>query len=265
MGKILIGTSGYSYTDWSGIFYPVDLSSKEFLSYYADLFPFVELNYSYYRMPEKGQLESMMNRVPDNFLFAIKGHRSFTLQRDGDWRSGALNFLQAVDVLLQTERLAAVLLQFPFSFHYSRENRIYLGQLCALMKELPLVIEFRNSEWLLPSVYKELEQRGIGYVITDLPNIQNLPEKDVRTTSDTGYIRFHGRNSESWWSGDSGTRYNYLYSHEELLSWVPDIETIAASVKRLFITFNNHLKGQAIRNARELRLILKKQEHLDLI
>jgi uncharacterized protein YecE (DUF72 family) len=265
MGKILIGTSGYSYTDWSGIFYPVDLPSKEFLSFYANLFPFVELNYSYYQMPEKSQLEGMMNRVPGNFLFAIKGHRSFTHRREGDWRTEALNFLRAVDVLLQTERLAAVLLQFPYSFHYSRENRIYLGQLCALMKELPLVIEFRKSEWLLPSVYEELEQRGIGYVITDLPNLENLPEKDVRTTSDTGYIRFHGRNSESWWSGDSGTRYNYLYSHEELLSWVPDIETIAASVKRLFITFNNHLKGQAIRNARELRLILKKQENLDLI
>ncbi len=98
--------------------------------------------------------------------------------------------------------------------------------------------------------------RNICFVQTDLPLLDKLPLPTSVTTSDIGYIRFHGRNAENWWGGDSTSRYDYLYNNHELQSWLCRIEEIASRVNRLLITFNNHHKGKAIQNAAEIFSLL---------
>jgi len=106
-------------------------------------------------------------------------------------------------------------------------------------------------------VYAELEQRNIGIVNTDSPELDKLPEPSSLATSDRGYVRFHGRNRENWWSGDNVSRYDYLYSDEELKEWAARIEKVLAKVKVLFLAFNNHHKGQAVVNAFQLASLLR--------
>lgn len=257
----MIGTSGFSYDDWEGPFYPPGLPREERLQYYSLLFPFVELDYSYYKMPEARSLAGMAAKTHSGFLFAVKGHRSITHDIDpADWRGSAELFMKGVEPLAREGRLAGILLQFPYSFHYSDDRRLYLGNLLAYMAELPLFVEFRNDEWRKESVFGEMRKRGIGSVAVDTPPLPGLPARSLAVTADSAYIRFHGRNAASWWSGDNVSRYDYLYTEEELAPWVPDIKDMEVKVKRLLIAFNNHHKAQAVMNARQLEVLLGLRE-----
>ncbi len=261
MGKILIGTSGYSYSDWKGIFYPQNLPPDKYLSFYADHFPFTELNFSYYRQPDEKQCDHFIRSTPENFLFTIKAHQSLTHLRDKSWMNDAKTFIKGAGPLLKSGRLGAVLLQFPFSFHYSKENRIYLSELCDCLSDtkgggLPLSLEFRNSQWQRARVWDGMEKRKVCWIITDNPPLAGLPVRELKVTSETAYIRFHGRNSKNWWKGNNVSRYDYRYSPEELGEWVTMVSSLANQVKRLFIAFNNHHKGQAVDNALELTKLL---------
>ena len=116
---------------------------------------------------------------------------------------------------------------------------------------------------LLEIVYKdaleyEFKKRNICTVNVDEPDLQRLPKPDDVVTSDLGYIRFHGRNKENWWKGTNTTRYDYLYSEDELKEWIPKIKNMVKKVKILIIAFNNHYKGQAVKNAKDLTGLLEK-------
>ena len=117
-------------------------------------------------------------------------------------------------------------------------------------------MEFRNNEWQQHEVYFSMRERGIGIVNTDSPNLDSLPETTSLTSSDTGYIRLHGRNSEMWWQGDNVSRYDYLYTAEELQEWVERIQNMLEKVTMVYVAFNNHHKGQAVTNALQLREML---------
>lgn len=255
MGDILVATSGYSYDDWRGVLYPDELPKEEFLRYYALFFPFVELNFSYYAMPTQKSLAAMVGRTPEGFLFSIKAHQSLTHKPGPGWKDDAAVFLKAATTLADAGRLAAVLLQLPFSFHHTPENRAYLAALLDALWPLPRVVEFRNDEWAGERVYDELEKRGIGCVMVDRPDLPGLPPMDQRVTGSIGYVRFHGRNSEQWWSGDNVSRYDYLYEEDELRTWVPRLKVMAKAATVL-VAFNNHAKGKATKNARELSSML---------
>ena len=256
MANIFIGTSGYSYKDWVGIFYPRGIRPSEYLAYYARYFSFTELNFSYYRQPETKAVENMVNQTPENFRFSIKGHKTLTHERTGDLKTEAEHFQEGIRPLQESGKLTAVLLQFPYSFHYTQDNRNYLGNLCDCCKNLPLALEFRNKEWQKPSVYNELRNRNMIYVIVDMPILNNLPVPEVASTSETGYIRFHGRNSKNWWNGTSTTRYDYLYSKNELFEWIEKLSFLIKETKILLIAFNNHYKGKAVENALDLKKLL---------
>jgi uncharacterized protein YecE (DUF72 family) len=258
MGQVFVGTSGFSYRDWVGPFYPEDVPREEFLRYYSSRFSFVELNFSYYRQPSDGMIEQMRRKVPEDFLFSIKAHNSMTHERGPQWQEECGTFRRGVEPLLENDQCAGVLLQFPFSFHYDRENRLYLAGLMKELKDLPLLVEFRNSEWEKEQVFDELRRRNAGLVLTDLPAIDKLPEAARTVTAGTSYIRFHGRNRENWWGGDNVSRYDYLYSREELEERLPDLQALMESSRRLFIAFNNHHKGQAVQNAFQLLELLEK-------
>lgn len=262
MTEVLIGTSGYYYQDWVGPFFPAGLGKDHFLEYYSDRFPFCELNFSYYQMPKRSQLISMMQQTQSGFMFAVKAHKSITHERSPASIQQAEEFYHALRPMMDEQRLAAVLLQFPYSFHHTPENRKYLADIIEPLEGLPLCVEFRNREWMLERVYDGLRERNICFVQTDTPELDNLPLPTTITTSDTGYIRFHGRNTANWWGGDNTSRYDYLYSSQELHSWLCRIEDIANKVKRLLIAFNNHHKGQAIQNAQQIYKLIA--EHTGL-
>lgn len=256
MGDILIATSGYSYDDWRGVFYPAELPKNDYLRYYALFFPFVELNFSYYAMPRPDALAAMAARTPAGFRFSIKAHKSLTHEPGPGWREDAAAFARAAGALADAGRLAAVLVQLPYRFHHTPDKRSYLAALLASLEPLPLVVEFRNDEWRGDRVYDELDRRGVGIAMTDRPDLPGLPALEERVTGGLGYLRFHGRNADAWWSGDATSRYDYLYSKDELAAATPRIRRMAAA-GTLYIAFNNHARANALRNAGELKALLQ--------
>ena len=253
---IRTGTCGFSYRDWRGVFYPESLPPADYLSWYAQRFSFVEIDYTYYRCPEPADSENLCAKVPDDFLFSIKATGRLTHQRSEDWSEEARKFILGISPYRESGKLGAVLAQFPYSFHYTPENRTYLANFCDSMTDIPLFIEFRNSEWQSRRVHEGLTTRGVHLVQPDLPDLKGLPAENVPVIGGIGYIRFHGRNRDNWWTGDNVSRYDYLYSDKELSQWAEKILSMAGTTKRLFLAFNNHHKGQAVKNAFTLQRTL---------
>jgi uncharacterized protein YecE (DUF72 family) len=255
--KLLIGTSGYSYKDWEGVLYPPGTRQSDYLSIYSHEFSVAELNFSYYRMPDKSLSRRMVDITGQDFVFSIKAHQSLTHEMTADALDTNCNeFLNGIEPFIDAQKLGAVLLQFPYSFHYKKESRTYLDLLVNRLSHLPLCIEFRNQYWQRESVYNELRERGIGFVNVDEPDVDGLLKADSMVTSDIGYIRFHGRNAANWWSGDNVSRYDYFYNDNELKEWIPRISKILQQTRIILIVFNNHSKGQAVQNARRLKELL---------
>ena len=255
--RVLVGTSGYSYDDWVGPFYPEGTSRQDFLSLYSRQFPVVELNFSFYRQPSPRMLERMLSVAGPGFSFALKAHRSMTHEIGESWEKDVEAFKAGVRPMAEAGQLAAVLLQFPYSFHYTPESRSRLSELCARLEGLPLAVEFRKREWLQESVYQGLRERGASLVSVDEPALPQLLPPLTETTGSLGYVRFHGRNKAQWWTGNNASRYNYLYNAGELQEWVQRIKLIMEKVPLLLVFFNNHWRGNAAQNARQMRELLE--------
>jgi uncharacterized protein YecE (DUF72 family) len=255
-----------------GPYYPEGTASSDFLPLYARDFGITELNFSYYRMPEASMLVRLVEKTPDGFRFVVKAHRSMTHEPGASWRDDARRFADALAPLENAGRLCGVLLQFPYSFHYTVGNRRYLSALCRELGDgagtgtaadaqddktgPPLFVEYRNTEWQHESVYEEMRRRNLALVITDMPRLRGLPNPEPVVTADRAYLRFHGRNAEQWWEGDNRSRYDYLYSEAELGEWVEPIRAVADRVSELIVMFNNHASAQAVINAKQLIRLL---------
>jgi uncharacterized protein YecE (DUF72 family) len=257
--RVLVGTSGYSYDDWVGPVYPQGSARQDFLSLYSREFPIVELNFSYYQQPNPRMLDRMIDGTPSGFTFALKANRSMTHEIDENWEKDIQAFRQGIQPLVGAGRLAAVLLQFPYSFGYTPESRSRLSTLCEKLEGLPLAVEFRKSEWLREQVFEGLRRRGVSLVSVDEPDLPKLLPPTTETTGPFAYVRFHGRNKEAWWTGDNASRYDYLYNADELQEWVQRIRLILERVPVLLLFFNNHWRGNAAQNAREMRRLLQLQ------
>jgi uncharacterized protein YecE (DUF72 family) len=253
LGEILVGTSGFYYNDWKGCFYPDDVSTGEYLGYYSDRFKTLELNFSYYRMPDARQTGQMVEKSGGRLDFTVKAFRQLTHEISGRSITDVLPlFLKGISPLTEAKRLGAVLLQFPQSFHYTSDNRMYLKSLIEAFASIPVAVEFRQKEWLRDSVYRTLEEMRAAFVCVDEPPLPSLMPPSAINTSDIGYLRFHGRNKKDWYGTDSTTRYDYLYSEDELKEWVLKIRALADRTKKLFVFFNNHARAQAVNNAKML-------------
>jgi uncharacterized protein YecE (DUF72 family) len=146
MAKILIGTSGFSYDDWREVFYPATMAQSDFLSFYSQEFAVVELNFSYYRMPEPSQCLRMVEKSAYRIEFVVKAFQGLTHEITDESISGILpRFKASIAPFFHEERLGAVLLQFPQSFHYRPDSRIYLEALIKGFGPLPLCVEFRSE------------------------------------------------------------------------------------------------------------------------
>lgn len=252
-----IGTSGYDYPEWAGPFYPRGLGRREYLGYYSEHFGSIELNFSYYGMPRAEKLLDLLSRTRRPIDFSIKAHQSLTHKIDSaTWKDSLDLFRKGITPLHKGGRLFAVLLSFPFSFHYREEERRYLARLLQGLKGLPLVVEFRNAEWFNARTIDGLKERKVGLCAVDLPRLEGLPPLSDLVTSDIAYVRFHGRNGENWWAGNSSSRYEYLYSKEELETWIPRLEAMSCQARAIRLYFNNHPRGDAPANARELTALV---------
>ncbi|MFC1860969.1 DUF72 domain-containing protein [Chloroflexota bacterium] len=253
---LYLGTSGFSYDDWVGKFYPVGMSKKEWLFYYAREFNTCEINSTYYALPRPSNLESMAEKTGDGFLFCIKANQEMTHKREAN-TSVFSAFCRVLQPLVSAGKLGCILAQFPYSFHFNRRNWDYLVQFKERLGELPVVVEFRNAGWLRNDLFDWLRQKDIGFCCVDEPTLPNLIPTVAEATSITGYIRFHGRNSAKWWHHEQAyERYDYSYTRQELSEWLPKIEKLNASTERTFIFANNHWQGQAVNTIRQLRLML---------
>lgn len=263
MGELLIGTSGYDYPEWVKVFYPADLKREDYLSYYATKFSCLELNFSYYAIPTAEQLTSMIKRTAGHVRFSIKGNRQFTHEiKVSYWRDAVREFRNALTPFLNDGLLLSVLLQFPQSFRYNDDTRRYLADLIAEFGAEPLIVEFRHSEWFTPRVYEGLTARGVGLCLCDMPELSKLPtyfrlNRPPLVLGQTGYVRFHGRNTSQWYASEnSRDRYDYQYHDDEIAAYSPLVKEMQGKAKIVQVYFNNHAKGAAAVNAQKAKILM---------
>lgn len=252
-GRVLVGTSGYSFPDWVGTVYPSGTKPGDFLFHYARWFHAAEINSTFYRIPSPQTFERMATKVPETFTFVVKLPREMTHERGGFERARE-PFLAAIRPLADAGKLGGLLAQFPFSFRPGPEPHRYLETLAATFPpDVPLCVEFRNAAWMTDETFAHLQRLSLGFVNVDLPRLPGLPAPAERVTSPTGYVRLHGRNAASWWRHPTPShRYDYLYVEEELEDWARRIERVAARAGTCYVFANNCHLGQSVVNALQL-------------
>lgn len=253
--NIRIGTSGYSFDDWKGPFYPAKLAKQHMFDYYATQFDTVEINATYYAIPRASVFELMARKAPAHFQFTVKAHASATHQRD-QVAELTPRYLESIRPLVESGLLRGILLQFPWGFHDSEFNRRHLLKCKELLAGLPLYIEFRHASWNKPELFAWLRSHELLFVSVDEPQLPNMMPPVVHATGEAGYVRFHGRNAAAWYGSDGQERYNYLYSDNELTEWIPKITELSQKSKDVFVFFNNCRDGQAAFNARRMMQLL---------
>lgn len=252
--SLWVGTSGYSYAEWADAgFYPAGTPPGRMLPVYARFFPIVELNYTWYQMPKPQALERLANQAPQDFRFTAKLTRSLTHEVEpAQWRGEVSRYRDGISVLIQSGQLMAVLAQFPPKFDRIPKNRTFLATLLDELEGIPLAVEFRHRSWAHDRVFAELERRKITMVTVDTPSLPGLfPSLDVVTNPELFYIRFHGRNTRGWRSGNMQKQFDYRYTDEELIELADGpVAKMAGQAGHGVIFFNNHVRGQAADNAR---------------
>lgn len=256
---IHVGTSGYSYDDWVGPFYPEGTKKDAFLDYYQQHFTTTELNFTYYRMPSARMLRNIGIKVEPGFLFAVKVPGEITHERTDDPRPATTQFNEALAPLQDEGKFACALAQFPYSFHATPENEDYLKQLSEAFGATRVVVEFRNRAWVSEDTFDLLHDNHLGYCCVDQPQFESLMPPIAIATSAVAYARFHGRNYQKWWHHDEAwERYDHEYTAEELQEWVPKLSALdAQSETDLTVVYmNNHWEGQAAASAKLMERLL---------
>jgi uncharacterized protein YecE (DUF72 family) len=232
-----LGTSGWSYPEWRGRFYPEGLSQKKWLPFYAEHFDTVEINMTYYRYPKPEILHSWLDKTPPEFTFTLKANRQITHYKKLQNVKSDLRYFYILADSLQ-DKLGCILFQLPPSFALDLDLlKDFLSNLSSNHKN---VIEFRHKTWYTEEVYSLLRSHKVTFCVVSSPQ---LPEHIVETAA-ASYIRFHGR--MGW--------YKYNYGDDELRDWAEALKKIKA--KEVFIYFNNDYHAYAAGNCRSLRKFL---------
>jgi len=253
--NIKIGTSGYSFDDWIGTFYPDDIKKGKMLDFYVKYFPTVEINSTYYRIPHAAVMANIEKKSPVDFEFMVKTPSTLTHKRK-EIEAAAKEFGECLKPMHECGKLKGLLAQFPYSFKFSAPNLDYIKRCRDLLKEYPLYVEFRHNSWVNRTMYDQFKASDIGYVSVDEPQLPGLLKPELFNTTDTAYIRLHGRNASQWWEGGA-LRYDYDYSSEELEEWKNRVKQLENKAKKVYLFFNNCHLGQAVKNAREMAELLK--------
>lgn len=238
-GQIFVGTSGWHYDHWQGPFYPEGIQAEDLLPFYAERFATVEVNNTFYQLPEVETLRQWRRSAPTAFTFAVKASRYIThMKKLKDPQEPVANFLARVEEL--AEKLGPILFQLPPNW------RVNTDRLRAFLQHLPdghrYVFEFRDPSWFGEPVYEVLRDEDAAFCIHDLGG---NPSPTV-VTSDFIYIRFHG----------PGEAYQGSYGTQALAGWAGAISTWQRQGQDVFCYFNNDEAGYATQNARALQEML---------
>jgi uncharacterized protein YecE (DUF72 family) len=270
---IRLGTAGWSYKDWEGVFYPYGMKRRKQhpLELVAQCFDVVEINSSFYGhiRPEIARVwAKKVAAVNPDFVFTAKLHRSFTHSpmaaieptsavsikpNEEDERLAR----EGLDALASTGKLAALLIQFPVSFKNSSLNREYLEVLLRQFIEYPRVVEVRHDTWDNPDTIAYFAQRHVAFCNIDQPLLGRSLAPTEHVTAPVGYVRLHGRNYDQWFDSDSrNDRYNYFYSDAELTGWKEKITRMAGQAEVTYVIANNHFEAKAGVNALQLKYMI---------
>ena len=266
---IYIGTSGWFYPKgegtWKGYFYPGGKINE--LEYYSQFFNTVEINSSFYRPPDPGFVYNWARRVPPGFLFTVKLWQKFThpgMYKEATGQDAVIAqsdvdlFKKCLEPLVKAGKLGAMLAQFPPSFKNDNHGRQILGAVAKAFGEYKLAVELRHRSWSdAESTADFLRENNMAWVQIDEPKFSTSVAAEVPVTADMAYFRFHGRNARDWWSGDTETRYRYLYSAEEIDGLAERVKAAGEKARILFAFFNNHWQAYAPRNANDLKKALR--------
>jgi uncharacterized protein YecE (DUF72 family) len=257
---IYVGTCGFSYKEWIGPLYPPKIKPAEMLPYYAQRFPAVEIDSSYYGVPNVKTVESMARRTPPEFRFSFKAPQTVTHPPEGGAtrhvHEDAQLLREALEPMTAVGKLACVLLQFANGFKPEGDARSYVARAIEAFDGFSVVVEFRNRQWQTPETLEFLREHDAGYCNVDMPHLDGLLAPSSDATGGIGYVRFHGRNAKTWWRGSNVTRYDYLYDADELVPWTGRVAEIEAQTKQTYVFFNNHANGKAAKNAEMFEALL---------
>jgi uncharacterized protein YecE (DUF72 family) len=272
---IRIGTCSWADESLSKYFYPREVKgAEERLRYYTERFDTVEANSTYYHLPAREMVQRWADRTPDGFVMHVKAFGVMTRhpvkveQLPPDLRDEApldqrgrverpsrefraeifSRFHDALEPLRETGKLGGILLQFPSYVVPKPASYDYLEWAVEQLQGDEALVEFRHAAWLDDEHRDEtlgfLERHGLTYVIVDAPRTEgrNVLPTVVATTSPTAYVRFHGRNAQTWnkRTGSAAERFDYLYSDEELAEWVPTLQELAGQSQEAYAFFNNN-------------------------
>jgi uncharacterized protein YecE (DUF72 family) len=294
--RILVGTCSWADKTLvdSGKFYPANLKSPEDrLRFYAEQFPLVEVDSTYYGLPAERNAALWTERTPDNFTFDVKAFRMMTqhptppraLPKDirealpaalagkpnlyvKDLPRAAVDevwkrFASALLPLDSAGKLGVVVFQFPPWFLPAPENRDYLLEARERLPQYKVAVEFRNGRWLsehnAAHTLSFLREHKLPLVCVDEPQgFENSVPPVAETTADVALVRFHGRNNETWNKRGltPAERFDYLYSEEELREWLPRIGTLAKDAREVHLLMNNCRDDKAVVGARQLQMLL---------
>ncbi len=234
--RVYVGTSGYQYDHWTGVFYPKDLSKKHWFAYYAEHFDTVEINNTFYRLPDASVFDSWYEETPRGFCYALKFSRYGThIKRLKDPEEPVQRFVERAVRL--KGHLGPVLVQLPPRWNKNPER------LAAFLDVLPRkyrwTVEFRDPSWLCEEVFRLLEAHGVALCIHDM-----IADHPRRITTDWTYLRFHG------------DHYTGCYSPQFLTAQARRIGEHLAEGLDVYAYFNNDDRGYAVRNAADLRRYL---------
>jgi len=272
---IRIGTCSWADEALSKHFYPPKFPAKERLAYYADHFDTVEVDSTYYRLPSESMVQGWAERTPDDFTMHVKAFGLMTRHpvklevlpddlRDAmpvDERGRVdrpprelrgevfRRFLEALEPLRVAGKLGGILFQLPSYVVFKEHSFEYLEWAREQLGDDTMLVEFRHRSWLEEENVVEtlsfLERIGAAYVTVDAPkspSAKNLVPTVPAVTSSLAYVRFHGRNLDTWnkRGGSAAERFDYLYSDEELAEWVPILRELAGESQEAYAFFNNN-------------------------
>jgi len=246
--RIHIGTSGYSYNDWLGNFYPQFCSSKDFLRFYSSLFNTVEIDSTFYRIPTVQTVQQWKKVTPDNFIFTAKFPQSVT--HEGAIKSRVDTARVFMDVMANLDdKLGPLLMQFPYSFNPVEHFDLLRELLQVVPADIKVAVEVRNKKWIRPEFYQLLSGKKIALCLLDHPW---MPKK-TEYTADFSYIRFLGDRKKI----ESDFSFIRIDREEELKWWSDLIEEFSRERGEVYAYFNNHYSGHSPTTARRLIEILR--------
>lgn len=237
MAEIHIGTSGWNYEHWSGPFYPADLPQEKWLEHYQGQFDTVEVNNTFYNLPNPETLENWKNTVPDHFTFAAKANRYIThmkkLKEPKESLDNMLHVFQSFG-----KKLKPILFQLPPKWNFNEERLRRFTDL--LPDDLMAAFEYRDESWINETTFSILSENNVSFCIHDLAGYQS----PLKVTANFVYVRLHG---------PSAQKYQGKYNHDQLAWWTDRIHEWMDQDKDVYLYFDNDEQGFAPQNALELK------------